>query len=142
MRNLLVDAGPFIALFDKNDQHHALARKRLDKVESELATTWPVVTEVSYMLSFSVRAQLDFLHWIELGAVTIHDLNRDDLDFMISLMAKYKDVPMDLADASLVALSEKLDTNRIFTIDSDFQIFRNRFKNYLKDEFSEKDSKS
>jgi predicted nucleic acid-binding protein len=136
---LLVDAGPFIALFDRSDQHHAQAKRRLNRLESALATTWPVITEVSHMLSFDVRAQLDFLRWIDLGGVTVYNLNREDLDEMIKLMTKYKDVPMDLADASLVALSNRLNTNRIFTIDSDFKIFKNRFKSYLVNEFEGED---
>jgi predicted nucleic acid-binding protein len=132
---LFVDAGPFIALFDRSDQYHALAKRRLNLLESALVTTWPVITEASHMLSFDIRAQLDFLRWISLGAVTVYNLNREDLDEMIKLMSKYRDVPMDLADASLVVLSNRLNINRIFTTDSDFNIFRNRFKSYLVNAF-------
>lgn len=139
MRSLLVDAGPLIALFDRSDQYHEKAKHRLNRVDSALVTTWPVMTEVSYMLSFDIRAQLDFLRWIDLGAVKVYELERSELGDMIELMSKYRDVPMDLADASLVVLSNRLATNRIFTIDSDFTIFRNRFKSYLVNEFEQMD---
>jgi len=62
------------------------------------------------------------------------DLLEDDIDRIIELTTKYRDVPLDLADASLVVISEYLNTNRILSIDSDFLIFRNRFKDYLVNE--------
>ena len=64
MRSILIDAGPLIALFDRSDAHHDGVREFIRDLHAQLVTTWPVVTEVSYMLDFDVRAQVDFLRWI------------------------------------------------------------------------------
>ncbi|MGM0589779.1 MAG: type II toxin-antitoxin system VapC family toxin [Bacteroidota bacterium] len=134
MKKLLVDAGPLIALFDRHDQHHDRVVKQLERFDELLSTTWPVITEVSHMLDFSIQAQLDFLEWIQIGGLELISLDRDDVVRIGSLMEKYEDVPMDLADASLIVASEQLRTNRILSIDSDFQVFRNRYKNMLVNE--------
>lgn len=134
MKKLLVDAGPLIALFDASDQYHSRVMEKVQKFNDVLVSTWPVVTEVHHMLDFNVQAQLNFLEWVSLGGLELIDLSEDDVDRMIALTSKYRDIPMDLADSSLILISEHLRTNRILSIDSDFQIFRNRFKDYLKNE--------
>ena len=134
MKKLLVDAGPLIALFDKHDQYHKRVLAQVKRFEEIMHTTWPVITEVSHMLNFNLQAQIDFLEWISLGGLEIANLSFTDLERILDLTKMYENVPMDLADASLVVLSEHLRTNRILSIDSDFQIFQNRFKDYLMNE--------
>ena len=60
MRKTLIDAGPMIALFDKSDRYHKHVMKFLKDFDGELVTTWPVVTEVSHMLDFNIKVQIDF----------------------------------------------------------------------------------
>ena len=134
MKKLLVDAGPLIALFDKHDQHHQRVIKQAKRFDEIMATTWPVITEVSHMLDFHIRAQLDFLEWISVGGLEIHSLATTDIDRILELTETYQNVPMDLADASLIVLSEHLRTHRILSIDSDFHVFQNRFKDFLVNE--------
>lgn len=134
MKRLLVDAGPLIALFDRDDQYHRLVTEQLQRFDEILVTTWPVVTEVSHMLDFSIQAQLDFLKWIQIGGLELYQLTETDVDRIYQLIGKYRDVPMDLADATLIVVSEYLKTDRILSVDSDFQVFRNRFKDYLMNE--------
>lgn len=124
MKNTLIDAGPLIALFNKNDKYHEPIKKFLKGYKGILSTTWPVITEVSHMLDFNIQTQIDFLTWIQLGAVILENINNDDILRIIELSKKYSDVPMDLADASLVVLSEKLGIKEIITIDSDYYIYR------------------
>lgn len=134
MKRLLVDSGPLIALFDRSDQYHHLVKEHLKNVNEILLSTWPVVTEVSHMLDFHIDAQLGFLKWIELGGLELHNLEESDMGRMVELVEKYSDVPMDVADASLILLAEKLGTRRILSVDSDFQIFRTRYKDMLVNE--------
>ena len=63
MRNTLIDAGPLIALFDKDDKYHKTVLDVLSHAQTVLVTTWPVITETCHLLDFSVDAQLDFLEW-------------------------------------------------------------------------------
>jgi uncharacterized protein len=69
-------------------------------------------------------AQVELWRWRTAGRLVLHDLSGDEVDRMAALMNKYKDRPMDLADASLVAATERLGARRIFTLDSDFHIYR------------------
>lgn len=124
MKSALADAGPLIALFDKDDKYHHKVRQFLSHTEMTLITTWPVITETCHMLDFSVNAQLDFLEWIYRGGLTIRELGDTDLDRIIALTRKYRDRPMDLSDASLVVTSELLGVRQIISIDRDFEIYR------------------
>ncbi len=125
MRNTaLIDSGPLIALFDRRDRHHSKVLHFLKAYRGKLLTTWPVLTEVSHILDFNLQVQLDFLRWVERGAVEIYTLQEEHLAHIIEMMEKYTDIPMDLADATLMyaAQSERID--KIISIDSDFDIYR------------------
>jgi len=136
MRNTLIDAGPIISLFDKSDRYHSAILAFMEGFEGNLITTWPVVTECMYMLRFSQKVQLNFLKWIERGALTLHQVEGSDLYRLMHLVEKYRDVPMDLADASLILVAEKLETDKIITIDGDFYVYRTIRNTYLTNLFT------
>ena len=120
----VVDSGPLIALFDRGDQYHQNALEFLKHFRGELVSTVAVITEVTHLLDFSTGAQIDFIKWVGDGAVDLVHLHRDDLVRIVELTRKYADLPMDFADASLVAISERLGIRDIATIDADFHIYR------------------
>jgi predicted nucleic acid-binding protein len=132
MKKTLVDAGPLIALFDRDDKHHSIILNFLRNYRGLLVTTWPVITEVLHMLDFNVGAQLDFLEWIQKGGLLIERISEEDLSRIIELTRKYRDISMDLADISLIIVSEKTGINEIVTIDSDFNVYRNVRNNYMR----------
>lgn len=136
MRNTLIDAGPIISLFNKNDKYHKKIKNFLKKYDGKLTTTWPVVTEVSHMLDFNVQTQIDFLTWIQLGGVNIEVIENEDVGRIIELSIKYSDLPIDLANASLVVLSEKLKIKEIITIDSDYYVYRTIKKEMIENIFN------
>jgi hypothetical protein len=125
---ILIDSGPLTALFDKSDKHHERAKAFLKTYRGEIITNAAVVTEVVYLLDFGIQTQINFLHWVSLGAVTVDDINRSTLIRLVELFKKYSDLPIDFADASLIALGEKLGITKIATIDSDFYIYRTKDK--------------
>src|SRR6056297_643287 len=131
MKSTLIDAGPIIALFNKNDKYNKVIKKFLRDYQGKLITSWPVITEASHMLDFNVQVQIDLFKWIRLGGLLIEEVNINDIDRIIELSEKYSDIPMDLADASLVVLSEKLKIKEIITIDSDYYIYRTIEKEML-----------
>lgn len=135
MKNILIDAGPLIALFDKSDKYHLKAISFLKSLERGLITTWPVITETSHMLSFSTKAQANFLEWIERGGLKIYEMEHDHISRLSELTKKYDDVPMDLADASLIVVSEVKGIHQIASIESDFYIFRDVRNKYLENIF-------
>ena len=135
MQNTLIDAGPIIALFNKNDKYYKKITEFLKRYRGELISTWPVITEVSHMLGFSVQAQIDFLTWVHLGGIVVKTIEKEDIGRIIDLAEKYSDVPMDLADASLVVLAEKFNIKEIITIDSDYYIYRTIKKEIIENIF-------
>ena len=127
-RRVIIDSGPLIALFDKDDGYHQRALKFIKKFEGELITNYAVITEVTHLLDFSVRAQIDFLCWILSGGLTPVEILNDDLNRIVELTRKYSDLPMDFADASLVVLSERMNIEEIASIDKEFGIYRTQDK--------------
>ena len=119
----LVDTGPLVALFVRNDPDHALVSAWLRGFRGRLLTTWPVLTEVCHFLSPEVA--LRFLRWIEAGGAAVIEVPAEELAEVIRMMEKYLDRPMDLADASLVWLAGRSGVRDILTVDTgDFSTFR------------------
>ena len=122
----LTDTGTLVAPLDLRDPSHSrcvAATKRLPR--EPLATTWPCLTEAMYLLGRSggQRYQAALWRMRSLNQLVLWDLTDADADRMSVLMALYSNVPMDLADASLVAVAESREIRRLFTIDSDFYIY-------------------
>jgi predicted nucleic acid-binding protein len=123
MQNIVVDAGPLVALFKRRDRDHARVLRFLRENRCALLTTWPVVTEAWHLIGEPVR--LRFMHWVVTGGVAVLEMAPEDGPAMHSLLQKYRDRPMDLADASLVVLAERLGITDILTVDrADFDVYR------------------
>ena len=122
---ILVDSGPLVALFDRDDNHHRRCVEALKGIRRPLVTVWPVLTEATYLLSFSFQAQESLWEWLERGGLRIAPLALEDVPRMRALMRKYQDHPMDLADAALVRVAERERLRTIFTLDhADFRTYR------------------
>ena len=131
MKNTIIDSGPLIALFDKNDKYHTKVLNFLKSYDGNLVTTWAVITEVTHMLSFNLNVQIDFLKWVHIGGVQVIDLTPKDLQQIIKFMEQYTNVPMDLADGSLMVAAQNLHIKDIVSIDSDYDIYRTIKKEML-----------
>jgi uncharacterized protein len=131
MQNSLIDAGPIIALFDKDDKYHKNVLNFIKNYKGKLFTSWPVITEVSYFLNFNVNVQIDFYKWIQKNAVQIINISNENIQRIIDLTEKYSDLPMDLADDSLILISEILSLKNIITIDSEYYVYRTHDKKML-----------
>jgi len=124
---ILTDTGPLIALLDKRDNYHKNCVRVLGTLPPEpMLTTWPCFTEAMHILGSVGGYRYQSILWklVEDMNLAIHDLTFSEINKMNSLMEKYQNVPMDLADASLIALAESMKFRKIFTIDSDFRIYR------------------
>jgi len=123
----LTDTGPFVALLDEDDDLQApcvLASQRLPM--EPMLTTWPCFTEAMYLLGDVGGHRYQSRLWAlrASGGLLLHDLTPVETDRMQTLMVKYKDTPMDLADASLVVTAESRSLTRIFSVDGDFYVYR------------------
>lgn len=122
----LTDTGPLVALIDADDAAHTQCVAALSRCTRPLLTTWPCFTESMYLVESEggYPAQEELWKYLEDGLIQIHESSPVERERMRVLMRQYKDTPMDLADASLVAAAEVLGATRIFTLDSDFRIYR------------------
>ena len=121
----LIDTGPLVAFFDKDDRYHSLCVEVLKEIREPLITTWPVLTEFFYLLNFSWEVQDSLWLFIRRGGIEIYPLEKELLIHCRELMKQYRDLPMDLADATLVALANAVLVPKIFTLDhKDFSIYR------------------
>jgi predicted nucleic acid-binding protein len=122
-----------VAFFDKDDRYHSLCVEILKEIKEPLVTTWPVLTECFYLLNFSWEVQDSLWLFTQRGGVEIYPLEKDFLVRCRELMKQYRDLPMDLADATLVALADVLGISKIFTLDhKDFSIYRFKQKKRFK----------
>lgn len=122
---ILVDTGPFVALFDPKDALHQRCRSVLRTLREPLSTTVPVLTEAFHMLSPGSLGARRLSDFILRGGVAVWPMDEPAVHRALELMDRYADHPMDLADASLITAAEFLRTRKIFTVDrNDFSTYR------------------
>ena len=129
----LTDAGPLIALIDEGEQDHERCRMALETLELPLLTTWPAFTEAMYLLGRAAGWPGQEALWklVRREALAIVELDLELTLRSAVLMARYGDHPMDLADATLIALAEARDLRTIFTLDEHFRSYRLKTRRYL-----------
>jgi len=123
---MLCDASPVIALINQGDNNHQRCVDALSSMSAPLITTCYCFTEAMYILGRygGWLAQQELWGYVADKLLVIYDQTSDNLRRMKILMEQYRNVPMDLADASLVATAEMLNQKQIFTLDRDFYIYR------------------
>ncbi len=122
---ILLDTGPIVAFFDASDNYYKRCIEVLKDINEPLVTTWPVLTEAFYLLGFSWKAQNNLWEFIMRGGIEIFSLDDKQQLRCQQLMNKYRDLPMDLADGTLVVLAESNKIKKVFTLDhKDFQIYK------------------
>ena len=124
MKRTILDTGPIVALFDKSDKFNSAIYDFIKDYKGVFISTWPVISEVSFLLEYKKQTQIDFFKWLELGGINLIDIDCTDILLIREMMEKYSNVPMDLADASLMLISDKLELESIITLDKDFYIYR------------------
>ena len=125
MRAVLVDAGPLVALLDRRDAAHEACVGALKTLRDPLITVWPAFTEAMYLLGRSWLGQKALWSRLETEALAMAPLDAADAARMRALMEKYRDLPMDLADAALVRVAERDALTQIFTLDrTHFSLYR------------------
>ena len=125
MSNILLDTGVFVALLDRSERNHRRCVEFLRSFKGNIYTTEPVLTETVYLLGPSARPQCACIEFILKGGATLVPQSAESLERAAELMGKYHDVPMDLADATLVALAEESGIHEILTLDlRGFNVYR------------------
>ena len=124
MSSVLLDTGPLVALIDGRDRYHGWAVAQWNRIRPPLLTCESVVAEAAYLLRKFPGGSTSLLGMVERGAVTVSFRLDDEAAAVGHLMAKYHEVPMSLADACLVRMSERHSGSVVLTLDVDFRVYR------------------
>lgn len=120
----IVDAGPLVALIERSERHHGWAVEQAERVLAPMLTCEAVLTEACFLLRSTPRG-IDFLwRMIDAGGVQIAISLAAEAEPVKRLMMKYRDLPMSLADACLVRMSELFPSHTVFTLDDHFRVYR------------------
>ncbi len=126
-----MDTGPWVALIDRSESRHFECVEWLKNFSGKLYSTEAVLTEVLYLLNFSIQAQTAAIDFVLNSAVEIVPSDTESLGGVRQLMMKYADLPMDYADATIVCLAEHANIHNVVSFDrKDFSVYRlseNRF---------------
>ena len=124
MMKAILDTGPWVALIDRSESRYTNCVQWLKNYSGKLYSTEAVLTEVLYILNFSIIAQGAALDFVLESIVEIVPQNTQSLRMIKSLMKKYADLPMDYADATLVCLAAEAGIRNVVTFDKkDFTIY-------------------
>jgi uncharacterized protein len=120
----IVDTGPLVALLDASDSAHGWTVRQFRQITGPLLTCEAVVAEALYLLRTLRPAQEKILAWIDSSVLACPFVLAEEITQIRGLWKKYADVPMSLADACLVRMSEKYDRHSVCTLDRDFTVYR------------------
>ena len=124
MTRIIIDTGPLVALRNKRDQYHGWARRVLDTVEPPLWTCEAVVTEACFLLGHMNGGPNAILELLAAGILKIDFTLSAEGAPVRTLMSRFQSVPMSLADACLVRMTELVPGSVVLTLDSDFHVYR------------------
>jgi predicted nucleic acid-binding protein len=132
-RNVLVDAGPLVALFSRKDSNHDLCVSASKAMAPPYLTSWPVLTETAWLLRHYPLAVKELLQSIGKDFLKILDLDQHFVGWSTAFLERYENIGVQLADASLVYLAERERVFEVFTLDRrDFTVYRTTRNRALK----------
>jgi predicted nucleic acid-binding protein len=123
-RPVLLDTGPLVAFLSAADAHHLWVQEQWQRLSPPLLTCEAVITEAAFLLQRQRKSRAALFELIRRNVVQLDfDLTKE-LPAIATLVERYGDVPMSLADACLVRMSELWTDARVFTLDEDFRLYR------------------
>lgn len=132
IRQAIIDTGPLVAFLDRDERNHEWSVAQIQDLVEPLLVCEAVLTEALFLLRRMPSAQIAVLNLLNNGALDINFRLADNLKETQALLAKYADVPMSLADACIVRMAELNAGHAVFTLDSDFRIYRKYGNKQLK----------
>ncbi len=124
MTTVIVDTGPVVALLNARDEYHDWARTAFQVVEPPLRTCEAVLAEISHLVRKLPGGPEAVLDLVGRGVFKVDFRVDTELLALRTLLSKYRSVPMSLADACLVRMSEQHPKSQVMTLDSDFRVYR------------------
>ena len=123
-RNVVVDTGPLVALLSAGDAWHEWTLEHFSQLEPPLLTCEPVLGEAAFIVKRTGGNPSAVLALLDKGVLRIVFSMQDQAGHLRALMDRYSKVPMSVADACLVRMSELINDSVVMTVDSDFRIYK------------------
>jgi uncharacterized protein len=118
LKTYLIDTGPIVAYLNRRDEAHQPVKQSLRSFKGQLVTTCPVVHEVMYFVSEHPGGPLSLAQFLTSSRINIIESCQPAQTLAAAnLMDRYRDTPMDFADATLVLLADTLGVTDVFTLD-------------------------
>jgi len=121
---IIVDTGPLVAFLVASDDHHAWAAAQFQRLPAPFLTCEPVLTEAFHLISCLADGPRRFFELVGSGLLVVEFELMAGREALRKLVRKYSDLPMSLADACIVRMAELHRDARVFTLDSDFGVYR------------------
>ena len=123
-RQVILDTGPLVAFLNARDRHHQWSTSQWGQIAPPLLTCEAVLSESCFLLRGIKGGQTAVLELMKRGVLSLPFRIDDSLKEITRLLRKYSDIPMSLADACLVRMSELFSDSPVFTLDDDFRVYR------------------
>ena len=121
---VIVDTGPLVALLNRRDTHHKWVVQQLADIQPPMLTCEAVLAEATYLARGVQDARVALIEMLGEGFLSIGMSLADQHGAILTMVRRYADVPMSLADACLVRLAELHPQSPVLTLDSDFAVYR------------------
>ncbi len=123
-RGVLLDTGPLVAFLNRRDKYHAWAQSQWNQIAPPMLTCEAVLSEACFLLSDTPHGSGAVVQLLQRGVFSLPVRLEDQAQAIGRLMEKYRSVPISLADACLVRMSELFSSSPVFTVDTDFGLYR------------------
>lgn len=131
VKTVYIDAGPIIAILSKRDEHHLWASEKISEIEVNLVTTSIIIAEAFHILKKVPNGITGLFRTIDEGFIRVEESYPKNLDFIHQGVLKYDDIDASIGDISLLSIIDEPKHSKIFTLDYDFHIYRDKKGNPL-----------
>ncbi len=131
IKQLIADTGVIVAFLDKRDFWNEWTNEQMRHLPIPFLTCEAVIVEACFLVAHLHNGKENVFKLVSSGVLQIEFSLQSEIESIETLMKKYKDVPMDFADACLVRMSELIENSVVLTVDSDFRIYRKNGKNEI-----------
>ena len=122
--NIILDTGPLVALLNRRDRYHRWAREQWTQIAPPLFTCEAVLAETCFLAQSLTGGQAAVLDLVGRGVLDLSFRLSEETAAVSRLLKKYRNIPMSLADGCIVRLAERHARGVVFTLDSDFTVYR------------------
>ena len=129
---VVCDTGPLVAMLNARDGHHSWVKGVMAGVSAPLVVCEPVVAEAWHLLQRAPRGQLKLVSMLRAGLLRVGFSIQAEATRLETLLSRYSNVPMSLADACVVRMAELAPRADVLTLDSDFLIYRTNGREALR----------